>query len=191
MPGFSQKLKKMVDFLGLRKVARSLEANIWLQFFTILLTSLVIFWGAFSFFAPRINCFSEFYDERLRGFLFSGFLTVGSFLLSLKTFVVVSLKDKLFDSDKYVKKYMERNGLECDSHIDLPEFYAPLANLTGFLFFSILFSILTSVAQFSIGIVGNAAANVFCIWLALFTVLLLLNCLRLIRKNILVWLGYK
>lgn len=191
MLGFLQKLKGMADFLGLRKVAEMLEAKLWLQLFAIFLASIVLFAGAFVFFAPRINCFSDFYDERLRGFLFSGFLTVGSFLLSLKTFVVVSLKDKLYDSEKYIEKYMKRNGIECDGHIPVKDFYAPLANLTGFLFLSILFSILTSVAQFSIGIVGNPAANVFCIWLALFTVLLLLNCLRLIRKNILVWLGYK
>ena len=39
--------------------------------------------------------FFEFYQKNLRGYLFSGFISVGSFLLSLHTFVIINLRDKL------------------------------------------------------------------------------------------------
>lgn len=112
-------------------------------------------------------------------------------MLSLKTFVVVNLKDKLFDSKSYLKRHRARLGLSESAAIEDSLLYKPLANLTGFLFLSILFSIFTAVAQFSLGLMQDIYYVIFCIWMAIFTATLLLNSLRLIRLNILVWLGYK
>ena len=47
------------------------------------------------------KAFHSFYQASIRGYLFSGFISVGSLLLSLHTFVIVNLKDKLFSTDRY------------------------------------------------------------------------------------------
>ena len=39
-----------------------------------------------------------YFAEHLRGSLFSGFLTLGGFLLSLQMFIVVKIKEDLYDS---------------------------------------------------------------------------------------------
>lgn len=187
----SRVLIKISDFFLIPRLMRIVESSVWIQFFLLFAISILVMWFFVCFYSTRVDDFLNFYDQRLRGFLFSGFLTVGSFLLSLKTFVVVSLKDKLFDSPSYIARYKSLNRLEEDGEIDYKDLYKPLSNLTGFLFFSILFSIGTAVAQFSIGLMKNEYVIVFCIWMALFTVFLLMNSLRLIRKNLLVWLGYK
>lgn len=186
-----RRLTRLRKFLLFDKLARDIEASLRLQILILLLFSLIILKFSISFYSVKIDDFVVFYDQKLRGFLFSGFLTVGSFLLSLKTFVVVNLKDKLFDSDAYLERYMNRHGFSSREEVPNNEYYRPLSNLTGFLFLSILFSIFTAVAQFSIGLIPNICLVVFCIWLALFTVMLLINSLRLIRRNLMVWLGYE
>ena len=53
-----------------------------------------------------LYCFSDaalcFY-HKFRQAIFSSFLTAGSFMLTLTTFFLVSLKEKFFDSDDYLK----------------------------------------------------------------------------------------
>lgn len=49
------------------------------------------------------------YHKYMRGYLFSAFLGISSFLLSLLTFVVINLKEKMFDADDYLK-YMLRTS---------------------------------------------------------------------------------
>ncbi|MGM0825371.1 MAG: hypothetical protein ACQEUY_11680 [Pseudomonadota bacterium] len=187
----SQLIHKLSKFLFVDKLLKKIEASLLSQLCLCLIVSLVCLYLVSNLYAGCAEDFVIFYGDKLRGFLFSGFLTVGSFLLSLKTFVVVNLKDKLFDSDSYIKKYRAMNALSDEGEIDYKVLYKPLANLTGFLFFSILFSILTAVAQFSLGLLQNFYYVIFCVWMAVFTATLLLNSLRLIRSNLLVWLGYK
>lgn len=43
---------------------------------------------------------ADFHKE-VRGYLFSGFLTLGSFLLTTKTFVITRLQDGLFHTPEY------------------------------------------------------------------------------------------
>ncbi|MCG7576491.1 MULTISPECIES: hypothetical protein [unclassified Halomonas] len=191
MRQFSQLITKFNKFFFIDRLLKRIEANLLSQLLICLLISFACLYLLSNLYTGCADDFVFFYGEKLRGFLFSGFLTVGSFLLSLKTFVVVNLKDKLFDSESYKNKYRAMNALGAEDEIDYKDLYKPLANLTGFLFFAILFSILTAVSQFSLGLLNDFYYVMFCIWMAVFTATLLLNSLRLIRSNLLVWLGYK
>lgn len=53
-----------------------------------------------------------FYEKHLRGNLFAGFLTVGGFLLSLKTFILIKLKENVYDHKEYRKIYREQKELD-------------------------------------------------------------------------------
>jgi hypothetical protein len=146
----------------------------------------------FSVTLEKDTSFFNYYESKIRGYLFSGFISVGSFLLSLHTFVIVNLKDKLFDSTAYRDNYVDFKRLTVkdftSSKINASEYYAPLNVLSVFLNVSIWFSIITAVIQFTLGFYDNTYTALFCMYMALITILFLLNCLILIRCNIKIWL---
>ncbi|MCW6601750.1 hypothetical protein [Yersinia ruckeri] len=127
--------------------------------------------------------FYEFYQKNLRGYLFSGFISVGSFLLSLHTFVIINLKDKLFSTDAYKDKFARASGIE-KNKIDEKDLFKPLDRLSCFLNLSIWLSIITAISQFTLGLANHTLLSIICIWLAVLTLTFMLNSLILIRENI-------
>ncbi|WP_233965500.1 hypothetical protein [Pectobacterium versatile] len=189
----------------IKKIANFPMASISKQMLAIFTLSLLIV-GAIIYLHFKYNLsitlekdttFFNYFESKIRGYLFSGFISVGSFLLSLHTFVIVNLKDKLFDSPVYKSNYVDFKSLTTknftDNMINASEYYAPLNVLSVFLNVSIWLSIITAVIQFTLGFYDNTYTALFCMYMALITVLFLLNCLILIRCNIKIWLtlGYK
>jgi len=127
------------------------------------------------------NNFFKFYHKNLRGYLFSGFISVGSFLLSLHTFVIVNLKEKVFGTVEYLEVFKKASGSEIVKQCDL---YKPLDNLSGFINSSIWLSIITAISQFTIGLSTNFYASIYCVWVSILTVIFMLYCLMVIRENI-------
>ena len=184
----------------IKKIAQFPMASIKKQMLGIIVFSLLIvgvitylhFKLGFSVTLEKDTSFFNYYESKIRGYLFSGFISVGSFLLSLHTFVIVNLKDKLFDSTAYKNNYMDFKSLIIKDFtsdmINASEYYAPLNVLSVFLNVSIWLSIITAVIQFTLGFYDNTYTALFCMYMALITVLFLLNCLILIRCNIKIWL---
>lgn len=130
------------------------------------------------------KAFYSFYQTSIRGYLFSGFISVGSLLLSLHTFVIVNLKDKLFSTERYISKFRLSRNLDDNQTVNESDLLKPLDTLSSFINISVWLSILTAVSQFTVGLVDAGLASVFCIWLAMLTILFLLNSLILIRVHI-------
>lgn len=122
------------------------------------------------------------YTEKIRSSLFTGFLTLGGFLLSLKTFIIVKMKESVYDSNEYREYFEDRR--ERNRSLSL---YKPLQNLSHLLFWAILFAIITSVLQFSIGFFENYLTTMICIFMAAFTIVLLVLSLFEIKKNLDSW----
>jgi len=101
------------------------------------------------------------YQKNMRGYLFSAFLGISSFLLSLLTFVVINLKEKMFDSDDYLKIYAERKDISSGDDIIKAELYAPLVTITTVLVISILCSIASAIFQFTLGFSANKYVLIF------------------------------
>lgn len=95
---------------------------------------------------------SNIYRVSMRGYFFSAFLGISSFLLSLLTFVVINLKEKMFDSDDYRNMYIKHMELKMGDEIVKRNLYKPLIIITTMLVFSIVFSIVTSILQFTLGL---------------------------------------
>ena len=127
--------------------------------------------------------FYEFYQKNLRGYLFSGFISVGSFLLSLHTFVIINMKDKLFSTEGYKEKFAIANNIS-KNQIDEKALFRPLDRLSCFLNLSIWLSIITAISQFTLGLANYTPLSIICIWLAVLTLTFMLNSLILIRENI-------
>lgn len=123
--------------------------------------------------------FSPFYAVSLRGSLFAGFLTLGGFLMSLKTFIIVNMKKEVYDSAAYIKKF---DALKLAS----PSLcrYEPLQALSNVLFVTILSCLSTSVMQLTVGLVESFYASLFCLIAAASSIALLGWTLYLIRANL-------
>lgn len=127
----------------------------------------------------------EFYANNIRSSLFSGFLTVGSFLLSLKVFIVVKLKENIFDTDGYKEKL--KVGRKINPKLTL---YGPVKRLSSLLFLTISSAMVASVTQLTIGLIPFLWAAFFCIFVSVFAVSMLIFTLLLIREILSEWLNY-
>ncbi|WP_273022901.1 hypothetical protein [Rheinheimera sp.] len=139
--------------------------------------------GVFFYSGKSILVLVDGYQLNLRGNFFTGFLTIGSFLLSLKTFIVVKLKEGVYDSADYKKRFAEQNPDNSKADI-----YAPLKNISHLLFGTILSSLITAIFHVTLGLLDYWWAILICIFSVVFSIVLLLISLVLIRSNIVMWL---
>ena len=156
------------------------------QYLVLIVLSALVLLGLYLLYrnTPGVSeKFFDFYHKNLRGYLFSGFISVGSFLLSLHTFVIINIRDKVFATPEYKETYSKANQIPLGEIKD-SDLYKPLDNLSSFINTSILFSLTTAIAQFTIGLSTNLYACLFCVWLAILTIFFLLHCLIIIRQNI-------
>lgn len=158
------------------------------QVYTLIITSIVMVilmrLGYYKLTHPENKAFYAFYQASIRGYLFSGFISVGSLLMSLHTFVIANFKEKLFTTDRYKEKFAQSRSITDKNDIEEKELLKPLDRLSSFINISIWLSILTAVAQFTIGLADYGLLSTICIWIAMLTICFLLNCLVLIRENI-------
>lgn len=134
---------------------------------------------------PDLQLVPDYYAKNMRGSLFTGFLTVGSFLLSLKAFIVVKLKENIFDTDIYKKKLKERRKLNPELTL-----YGPVKRLSLLLFVSVSSAITASVSQLSVGLIERWEATFFCIFVSVFAISMLISTLLLIKSTLDEWLDY-
>lgn len=145
--------------------------------FVVALISYVVY------FEKSVDALVEAYQINLRGNFFTGFITIGSFMLSLKTFIVVKLKEGVYDSESYkaiFQKLSQSTGVT--------DLYAPLKKISHLLFGTILSSITTAVLHVTAGLVSHWSAILICIFAVVFSIVLLLVSLVLIKRNIMTWL---
>ncbi len=150
---------------------------------SVLIGSIVV--ACVYWFVPDHQHLVRFYGENIRGSLFTGFLTLGGFLLSLKTFIIVKMKENVYDDERYIEIFNHKKQL--DNSLSL---YAPLQNLSHLLFWSILSCIITSVLQFSLGLFENWVATSICVFMAVFSVSLLIFSLVEIKNNLDCWFNF-
>ena len=123
------------------------------------------------------------YKTTLRGTLFTAFLTMGSFMLSLLSMFMFSLKEKLFDDQDYKNLYLAKQKITKESH----PIYNPLINISRLFLFCVMMCFFTSISQFTFGLFENKYVTVFCLSLALSTIILALYILYNVWKNLEVW----
>lgn len=123
-----------------------------------------------------------FYKTNIRSYFFMAFITMGGFLLSLKTFIVINIKKELYDCDQYKKWFTESKELNPDLKL-----YGPLIRLGNFLIYCVIFSILTSVSQLTIGLIPSAYASMFCIALACGTIVWVFRAWWEIKQSLSSW----
>ncbi|WP_439623387.1 hypothetical protein [Gemmata sp.] len=106
-----------------------------------------------------------YYAANLRAGMFTGFLTMSSFLLTMTTFIIMNLKAQYYDQTRYADRVKKRRQVGCKR-----SYYRPLQNLGIALIASIALSLLTSIAQFTVGLYPSFWSVVVCGTLALLAV---------------------
>ncbi|MGE6387397.1 hypothetical protein ACQKEN_17235 [Pseudomonas sp. NPDC078416] len=95
------------------------------------------------------------YQTSIRGYMFAAFLGASSFLISLLTFLVTNIKEKMFDSADYLRVYVSHNKLKKGDYISKRKLYSPLRLIGMLLVCAIFTSILCSVSQLTLGFSSN------------------------------------
>lgn len=117
--------------------------------------------------------FTSLYDTKLQLVFFTAFLTVGSFLLAMKAFILVRIKDDIYRHKEYKARYLSQCNNEYKGN-----YYKGLVDLGHLLVVSVAGSFVTSIAQITIGysktywvklvapsLVGGMLVLVFLDWL--------------------------
>lgn len=129
--------------------------------------------------------FFNFYSENVRASLFSGFLSLGGFLLALHTFIVVKMKETVYEHDLYIARLNEYRAENPKvSH------YGPLLRLSDLIFYSVLSCLLTALMQLTIGLYPHWASGVLCISAASGSVVLLMFVLVEVKGNMKDWFHF-
>jgi hypothetical protein len=147
--------------------------------FSALVTGLV-YW-----LSPDLEKAEIFFSEKIRASLFTGLLTVGSFLLSLKVFIVVKFKETVFDTKEYKERLEDLRKVNPNL-----QHYAPVRNLSEVLFVSIASAITASACQLTIGLLGKPVSMLICVFMASFAGAMLMQTLVLIKKILGEWLDH-
>lgn len=138
--------------------------------------------GSKQLYCARFDDFWAFFNTNIRASLFAGFLSLGGFLLSLKTFIIVNMKKDVFDTEKYKKTWEDQSKLDRNGKIG--KRYDPLRELSNVLFAAIVTAIGTAVLQITFGLRESFWTTFICLWAATFSTMLLLTCLWLIKSNL-------
>lgn len=109
-------------------------------------------WFALRYFVDTNN-FATLYDNKLQLVFFTAFLTVGSFLLAMKAFILVRIKDDIYRHDEYKKRYLYQSNNEYRG-----DYYKGLIELGNLLAVSVVGSFLTAIIQVTVGF-----SKIYCI----------------------------
>ena len=138
------------------------------------------------FISPVRDCLCKIYfDKKLQIPLFSGLLTVGTFLLTMKTFIIFKIKESLYDNPEYIK-ISQQSLMSCSEHYD---HYKGLKELSDYLSISILGALLGSICNISIGFIYSPLSSIICISISVCTIVLLLYAWHLVWQNLRDWLN--
>ena len=162
---------------------------IWLPLAAFGLTSLILYQLLIKH--SLFPLFMENYRAALRGSFFTGFLSLGSLLWAVKSFIISNLKKDYFEKQleniEFIKQ-MRSLSRGNDVEYDYSSYFYPLVNLSRSLFLSIVFSLATAVIQVVIGSIKNIYATIFACGNIAFTVTLLSITLYFVNKNYSVWM---
>jgi hypothetical protein len=139
-----------------------------------------------------ITCFdnstiASFYQTNIRGHLFSGYLGLGGFLISLKAFIVVTMKTNVYDSEEFEENWIARNMRNPKNQIDR---FTTLKQLSDQLFSTIIWTLLCAASQMTLGLISHWSVAILCVWIAIVAIFMLLNSLLVIKENLDVWFEY-
>ena len=109
---------------------------------------------------PSLDSLVAYHQEFRTALFVSGF-TIGSFLFSMKTFILKTMRDDYYDNPEYQRKIAQRRSLGQEV-----KYYGPLKNFSRLFMSAVVLSFLSALSQISFGYVGDYRYVGFCLMLA-------------------------
>jgi hypothetical protein len=128
---------------------------------------------------------AEFFQKNMRASLFAGFLTMGSFLLSLKTGIVIKIKENVYDKEVYQEQVDEAQAEGLSTTV-----YGPLKRLSRMLSTAVFASLLAATLQLTLGLHSSWWAAATCLSAASIALTFLLTAFALIQLNLATWFNF-
>lgn len=167
----------------------ALIISVGLYLFIVYLASEPESWKEFVWLKPGTTArIYEFYSTNLRGSLFTGFLALGGFLMSAKTFIIVNMKKEVYESKSYEENWLD--GLKLNGADSYTPLYFPLRRLSNIIFYTISSCFIASVSQLTIGLLSFVPAVMVCLFTVVVAVCFLMLSLYLIKKNLATMFDY-
>ncbi|RDL18477.1 hypothetical protein D884_03298 [Pseudomonas sp. URMO17WK12:I10] len=129
------------------------------------------------------------YQTSIKGFVFAAFLGASSFLISLLTFLVINIKEKMFDSPEYLKLYVLHMNLKEGDYISKKDLYQPLRFISVMLVSAIFLSIISSLSQLTLGFSNNKFVLIIPTFTPFLAISFLISALFQIHSLIKQWLS--
>lgn len=115
--------------------------------------------------------------------LFSGFLTLAGFLLSLKTSILLRLHSDVFSQDWY-RDRVNRHSLNLGRAVNQ---FSPLTRLGSLLINSVVVCLLAALSQLTLGNLRSTFAQVLCLLTAVIAAVLVVCSWYYVRANLQLW----
>lgn len=136
------------------------------------------------YFIPDI---ADLYKNKFQVAVFAGFLTLGSFLLTLKTFVIIQFKTQLFEKDPYKKVF---ESVKTKETYKKGDYYQPLDAIAKLLLLAVISSLGTSFVQITLGFIQNPIIASFCLSMGIATLIIVGFAWFIVRKNTIIMIEY-
>jgi hypothetical protein len=156
----------------------------WIYLLPLLLAALTLLACAYLVRVMGWNI-ADFYGKTMRGGLFAGFLSLGSFLLSLKVGIVIKIKEALFDSPAYKQHLAQQAAINQSLSA-----YGPLRRLSRLLSVSVFSALICATLQMTLGLIPHWLATALCLASATFAMALLITSFILIQMNLSDWFDF-
>ena len=120
----------------------------------------------------------DYYTE-FRSAIFISSVTLGTFLFTMKTFIIQTMKSEIYDSVEYQKgiRDLRSEGMSTG-------YYTQLRNFSAVLFYSIFLAFLNAFLQITLGYINHSLAVYVCIAFSFFSWGLVLIALYLVSENL-------
>ena len=105
------------------------------------------------------------YHSDIRTSLFISGVTIGSFLFTMKSTIIKTLKDDIFDTEEYQKDLVQK--IVHSKKGKAPKYYGSLSKFSSVLFWAITLSFISSLSQITLGFIDNAIVRTGCLLIAL------------------------
>lgn len=133
----------------------------------------------------QLHRFVDFYVENLREPLFVGLLTVAAFMFSLKTFIIVTMKEGVYATDSYEAMWKEHKK----NNPQLKR-YQGLQNFALLLFLSVLIVLIAAIFQLTVGLFDHPIAAVTSVAMAVWALAMIFVSLIFLQMNLRSWFQF-
>ena len=137
-------------------------------FYWCLALAWLALFGLATFVALKDPCVIESYEKNARTPIFTAFVTLGSFLLTLKTTILQRLKDG-FDCEEHKENY-----LYASANGGKDGYYHSLCNMSQALALTVVLALLSSACQMTLGFLATPITFGICASLPMATLGVLL-----------------